>query len=95
VAQLGDMRFDCPVCGKPVTVPVREIDGGQYAVEVTADLSVIRRHMASVHPELARRGPVPEQHTLIVTVEASGEVTPANPQPDAVEPTVEEELTDG
>jgi hypothetical protein len=38
---------------------------------------------------------VPEQHTLVITVEASGEVTPATPQPDAVEPTAEEEPTDG
>ncbi|NUP39182.1 MAG: hypothetical protein HOY76_19750 [Streptomyces sp.] len=53
VAQLGDLRFDCPYCGEPVTVPVHEIDGGRYAVEVSADLSVIRQHMTGAHPELA------------------------------------------
>lgn len=36
-----------------------------------------------------------DEHVLTITVEASGEVTPA-PQPDAVEPpTEDEELTDG
>jgi hypothetical protein len=39
---------------------------------------------------------VADEHVLTVTVEASGEVTPAPQQPDAVEPTTEdEELTDG
>lgn len=47
------MRFDCPVCGEPVTVPVRTIDSGKHAVSVAADLSVIRAHMASAHPEVA------------------------------------------
>lgn len=47
------MRFDCPVCGQPVTVPVRTIDSGKHAVSVAADLSVIRAHMASAHPEVA------------------------------------------
>lgn len=55
MAQLGDLRFDCPYCGEPVTVPVHEIDGGRYAVEVSADLSVIRQHMTGAHPELAER----------------------------------------
>ena len=36
-----------------------------------------------------------EQHIVVLTVEASGEVTPAAPQPDAVEATEEGELTDG
>jgi hypothetical protein len=38
---------------------------------------------------------VPEQHTVVITVEASGEITPAAKQPDAVEATEEGELTDG
>jgi hypothetical protein len=39
---------------------------------------------------------VADEHVLTVTVEASGEVTPAPQKPDAVEPTTEdEELTDG
>jgi hypothetical protein len=38
---------------------------------------------------------VPEQHTAVITVEASGEVTPATQQPDAVEATEAEEPTDG
>jgi hypothetical protein len=37
---------------------------------------------------------MPEQHTVVITVEASGVVTPA-PQPDPVEATEEGELTDG
>jgi len=37
---------------------------------------------------------MPEQHTVVITVEASGEVTPAK-QPDAVEATEEMECTDG
>ena len=37
-----------------------------------------------------------DEHVITVTVEASGEVPPAPQQPDAVEPTTEdEELTDG
>ena len=37
-----------------------------------------------------------DEHVITLTVEASGEVTPALKQPDAVEPTTEdEELTDG
>jgi hypothetical protein len=35
-----------------------------------------------------------EQHTVVLTVEASGEVTPAQ-QPDAVEATEVEEPSDG
>ena len=34
---------------------------------------------------------MPEQHTIVITVEASGEVTPAN----AVEATEDKEPTDG
>lgn len=33
-----------------------------------------------------------DEHVITLTVEASGEVTPAHQQPDAVEPTTEEEL---
>lgn len=36
-----------------------------------------------------------DEHVFRLTFEASGEVTPAPQQPDAVEPTEEEELTDG
>lgn len=35
------------------------------------------------------------EHTVVITVEASGEVTPASQQPDAVEATEEMECTDG
>jgi hypothetical protein len=39
---------------------------------------------------------VADEHVIALTVEASGEVTPAPQQPDAVEPTTEdEEPTDG
>lgn len=37
---------------------------------------------------------MPEQHTVVITVEASGEVTPAQ-QPEAVEATEEKESSDG
>jgi hypothetical protein len=37
---------------------------------------------------------MPEQHTIVITVEASGEVTPA-PQPDPVEAVEVEEPSDG
>jgi len=47
------MRFDCPVCGDAVTVPVRTVDSGKWAISAAVDLSVIRQHMTSVHPELA------------------------------------------
>lgn len=33
---------------------------------------------------------MPEQHHVVITVEASGEVTPAKQQPEAVEATEEE-----
>lgn len=36
-----------------------------------------------------------DTHVFTLTVEASGEVTPAPQQPDAVAHTAEEELTDG
>jgi len=36
---------------------------------------------------------MPEQHTVVITVEASGEVTPA--KPDAVEANEEKESADG
>lgn len=38
---------------------------------------------------------MPEHHTVVITVEASGEVTPANQQVPAVEATEEKEASDG
>lgn len=36
-----------------------------------------------------------EEHTYVLTIEASGEVTPANEHPEADEADADEELTDG
>lgn len=51
--QLGDLRFDCPYCGHPVTVPVHTLDGGKFTVTAAINLGAIREHYTTVHPKLA------------------------------------------
>lgn len=38
---------------------------------------------------------MPEQHTIVITVEASGEVTPASERADIIEAAAEQERHDG
>jgi hypothetical protein len=55
VAELGDMRFDCPACDERLTIPVRQRTHGKFTIGLAVDFGVLRGHLATAHPELAEQ----------------------------------------
>jgi hypothetical protein len=53
MAELGEMRFYCPACEEPLTIPVKTRGGSKFTIGLVINVGVIRKHLCAAHPELA------------------------------------------
>lgn len=52
----SSVPLDCPACGEPVTVPLRQLRVGEATVTVELDLGLFRAHIGEGHIRKAVTG---------------------------------------
>lgn len=73
MAQLEPARLNCPACGVPIVLPLTQTGAGLTSITLAIDLSALRRHIATTHPQEPRMSAITDRfHAFVTTLETEG-----------------------